>query len=406
MTKRTFKRLNIILAAALWMAVAVAQNPILEDERNIVEVAATVGPSVVAVNVEVEGRVTNPFENIPQDQIPPLFRDFIPQFNQPEAPQQGSGSGFVVGQPQGILTNYHVIENALESGRTTLREGASISVSFPSGDEVAVEVQGVNALYDLALLRPADDGSLPAGVMSLMLSEGDPLVGQKAIAIGNPFGFESTVTTGIVSALGRSLPGVGEIDIPLIQTDAAINPGNSGGPLLNSSGEVIGVNTAIIPAVGLNGQRGSLGIGFAVPSATVKSVLEELSSGGFVSVQTRARLGVAVRNVASYPEAVRDRLGLPDQGVAILQVEPGGAAEEAGLRGSQFALDLNGTTIPIPEDVIVEVDGEAIRNTSELQRQVFARSEGDTVTVTVRRGSETVVVDVVLSVVPQEEESP
>jgi S1-C subfamily serine protease len=389
---------SILLATVAW-----AQNPILADERNTVEVASSVGPSVVAVNVEVEGRVTNPFENIPDDQIPPLFRDFIPQFNQREAPQQGSGSGFVVGQPQGILTNFHVIESALESGTTTLREGASISVSFPSGEEVDVQVQGVNALYDLALLRPQNDADFPSGVNSLTLADGDPLVGQKAIAIGNPFGFESTVTTGIVSALGRSLPGVGEIDVPLIQTDAAINPGNSGGPLLNSSGEVIGVNTAIIPAVGLNGQRGSLGIGFAVPSITVVSVLEELSSGGFVSVETRARLGISVRNVASYPEAVRSRLGLPDRGVAILAVEPGGAAEEAGLRGSEFALDLNGMAVPIPEDVIVMVDGEEVRNTSELQRRVFAKSEGDAVTVTVRRGAETVDVDVVLRVVPQDE---
>lgn len=404
MHTRNATQLCLAVAASVLLAtIAWAQNPILADERNTVEVASSVGPSVVAVNVEVEGRVTNPFENIPEDQIPPLFRDFIPQFNERQAPQQGSGSGFLVGDPQGILTNFHVIESALESGATTLRDGASISVSFPSGEEVEVQVQGVNALYDLALLRPQDESEFPTDVNSLALAEGDPLVGQKAIAIGNPFGFESTVTTGIVSALGRSLPGVGEIDVPLIQTDAAINPGNSGGPLLNSSGEVIGVNTAIIPAVGLNGQRGSLGIGFAVPSVTVVSVLEELSSGGFVSVETRARLGISVRNVASYPEAVRSRLGLPNRGVAILAVESGGAAEEAGLRGSEFALDLNGMAVPIPEDVIVAIDGEEVRNTSDLQRRVFAKSEGDTVTVTVRRGADTVDVDVVLRVVPQDE---
>jgi len=190
--------------------------------------------------------------------------------------------------------------------------------------------------------------------------------------------------------------------VSLVQTDAAINPGNSGGPLLDSGGRLIGVNTAIIPNVGATGQRGSLGIGFAVPSPILAQTLDELREGGFVSVETRPRLGVTVQDVGAYPRQVRDRLSLPENGVAVIDVAPGSAADEAGLRPSGMSLDVGGRTLPVPEDVITAIDGEPVTAARDLQRAVFAKDSGDTVTLTVLRDGEEITVDVTLSVVPEE----
>ncbi len=382
----------------------VPSGPLLEDERNTVEIVERYGPSVAAVNVTVEGRLTNPLEDIPEDQIPPFFRQFMPQFEQQQAPQRGSGSGFVVDADGRIVTNYHVIDAALEERSVELREGAEISVSFADDGTVPVRVLGANALYDLALLELEDPDDMPDGIQPIPLGDAAPRVGQKVVAIGNPFGFESTVTTGIVSAVGRNLQGVGEVNVPLVQTDAAINPGNSGGPLLDSGGRLIGVNTAIIPNVSATGQRGSLGIGFAVPATTLADVLDDLREGGYVSVETRPRLGVSVQNVAAYPEDLRRRMGLPDRGVAVLQVAEGGAADEAGLRSSSLAVQVGGRTLPIPDDVITAIDGQPVETVDDLQREVFARGEGDTVTLTVVRNGEETRVDVTLTVVPVEED--
>ncbi len=379
-----------------------AYGPLLEDERNTVEIVERYGSSVVAVNVTVEGRITNPLEDIPEDQIPPMFRQFLPQFEQRQPPQRGSGSGFVVDADGSIVTNYHVVQRALQESSVELLEGADMTVSFQDGSTVPVRVVGANALYDLALLELEDPDDLPDGLNPIPLGEELPLVGQKTIAIGNPFGFESTVTTGIVSAIGRTLQGVGEVSVSLVQTDAAINPGNSGGPLLDSGGRLIGVNTAIIPNVGATGQRGSLGIGFAVPSPILAQTLDELREGGFVSVETRPRLGVTVQDVGAYPQQVRERLSLPESGVAVIGVAPGSAADEAGLRSSGMSLDVAGRTLPVPEDVITAIDGEPVTSARDLQRAVFAKDAGDTVTLTVLRDGEEITVDVTLSVVPQE----
>jgi S1-C subfamily serine protease len=384
-----------------------ATDALLPDERNTVEIVQRYGPSVVAVNVEVEGVMTAPFGNIPQDQLPPFFRDLFPDMPQQRAPRQGSGSGFVVDEGGGILTNLHVVDAALEERSVTLRDGARVTVSFEDGTTAPVRVVGVNALYDLALLELEDPSDLPPGLEPIPLRDEAPLVGQKAIAIGNPFGFESSVTTGIVSAVGRTLPGIGEVAVPLVQTDAAINPGNSGGPLLDSAGRLIGVNTAIIPSVSATGQRGSLGIGFAVPSTTVAGALDEMREGGFVSVATRARLGVTVRDVAAYPDAIRARLGLPDRGVAVMAVAEGGPAERAGLRPPSLSVQIGPDTVPVPDDVITAIDGRPVEDVDALQRAVFALGEGDTVTLTVARSEGTVEIDVTLGVVPEaEDETP
>lgn len=396
--------LVVVLAGLSNLTLAQDYEPVLEDERNTIEVVERLGAAVVAVNVEVAGRIMNPLESIPQDQIPPFFRDFLPQLEQRIPPRQGSGSGFLVSDDGSIVTNYHVVASALEDRSVQLLDGASITVTFQSGETVPVEVTGVSSLYDLALLSLLDAESMPANTPVIVLSESEPRVGQKVIAIGNPFGFESTVTTGIVSAIGRNLQGVGEVAVPLIQTDAAINPGNSGGPLLNARGELIGVNTAIIANRGLTGQAGSLGIGFAIPARTVAETLEELREGGFVSVETRARIGVSVQDVGAYPEALRDRLGLPDEGVAVLDVEPGSGAEAAGILGSSLSVEIQGQVVPVPDDVIVAIDGVLVTTVQELQQQVFGRRAGDNVRVTIFRDGVEQDLNVVLEVVSSSED--
>ena len=400
----------------------------LQNEENTIQVVETYGSSVVAVNVAVQGQRMNPFED-PQffDQFPEEFQDQIPdefrRFFMPQEPQgegdqtpdqaprqQGSGSGFVADEDGNILTNYHVIRSALEDGSVTPREGATVTVVFPGSDEeFPVTVVGANALYDLALLRLENPDELPEEVQQVVpipVADSDEIrVGQKVIAIGNPFGFSSTVTTGIVSGVGRSLPGVGEVNIPLVQTDAAINPGNSGGPLLNSRGELIGINTAIIPgSQGGLGTRGNIGIGFAVPANLVGQNLTALAEGGFTNLSSRPRLGIQIRSVEAYPEAVRESLNLPDEGVAVAAVAPGSAAEEAGIRGSEMAIDFQGQSIPAPGDIILAADGTEVTEPGQLQDIVLAKNEGDTVELRIWRDGEELTLPVTLATVPDQEQ--
>lgn len=384
---------------------------LLEYEQNTIDIIETYGPSVVAISVEVRGEQQNPADFLRQ--IPEQFRDFfnLPEDfdpenmpNMPMPPRQGSGSGFVINEEGQIVTNYHVVRAALEERSVEMLEGAEIRVVFPGSDEEApVRVVGANALYDIALLELENPADLPETLLPIPVSDSEGVrVGQKTIAIGNPFGFESTVTVGIVSGIGRNLPGVGEINVPLLQTDAAINPGNSGGPLLNSRGELIGINTAIIPQVGLGGQRGSLGIGFAVPSDILAANLAEMQTGTFSDVSSRPRLGVIIRDVNSYPERIRNNLNLPESGVAIIEVQPGSAAEAAGLLGADFEVMVDGQTIPAGGDVITAVNGQAINRASEIQDIVFGSQRGDTLDVTIWRDGEEQTLPVTLEVVPSD----
>ena len=305
-----------------------------------------------------------------------------------------------------MVTNFHVVEAALQESSVDFTEGSSITVTFPgSEDEFPVSVVGVNTLYDLALLELQNVDDLPEGVSPIPIADSDEVqVGQKTIAIGNPFGLDSTVSAGIVSAISRYAPSIGLVEVPYVQTDAAINPGNSGGPLLNSQGELIGINTSILAGgqSAFGGQPGNIGIGFAVPSNLLQDNLAQLEEGGFVSSQTRARLGLeGLLEVSQLPDQVRNNLNLPDEGVLFQQVEPGSAAEEAGLRGPQFEVSFQGQALPAGGDVITAVDGEPISTVGELQNSVFSRSEGDTVTLTIIRDGQEQDVEVELSVVPQ-----
>ena len=411
---------GLLSVGAVGLGVASAQDAageataLTEYEENTISVVEQYGPSVVSISVTAQAQVIPGTDTqIPEDLAPfldqvPGLRDFLEQQQgqgqQQLPPQQGSGSGFVIDDAGRMVTNFHVVQGALQENTVELTEGSSVTVTFPgSEDEFPVNVVGVNTLYDFALLELQNVDDLPEGVTPIPIANSDEVqVGQKTIAIGNPFGLDSTVSAGIVSAISRYAPSIGRVEVPYVQTDAAINPGNSGGPLLNSQGELIGINTSILAGgTGVGGQPGNIGIGFAVPSNLLQDNLAQLEEGGFVDLQSRARLGIQIGNVSDYPEAVQNNLNLPDEGIVIQTVEPGSAAEAAGLRGAQFDVNFQGTPIPAGGDVITAVNGEPVATTGELQSAVLSQSEGDAVTLTIIRDGQEQDVEVELAVVPQ-----
>ncbi len=387
---------------------------LLQDEANTIEIVNTLGPSVVAINVEVRGQRVDPLsELIPN--LPDQLRQFftIPSYPVPEV-QQSSGSGFVIDDELHIITNYHVVQEALQSDSIEPRQGATITVSFPGADEpFPATVVGANPDVDLALLEVGGSG-LPTGVLPIPLADYDSVqVGQKVIAIGNPFGLQSTVTQGIVSAIGRELPSIGRVEIPMIQTDAAINPGNSGGPLLDSSGRLLGVNTMIVPGRAASGSAANIGIGFAVPSSLLQEALEGLRAGGLVGtyadavqadavIGDRPRIGITGASVEDYPEEARAALNLPEHGIVVFEVSPGGPAAEAGISGPAYQAAIGNQTFPAGGDIIVGVNGDAVETIRELQSLVLASEDGDTLTLEVWRNGQTRDVEVTLRVVEQE----
>jgi serine protease Do len=402
--------LAVALAASLQGAFAQPIAPLderaalLADERNTIEIIEAFGASVVAVHVEVAGQAVDPFAGL-REQIPPQFRDFF-NLPAPGAPQRraGSGSGFVIDGGE-VVTNYHVVRSALQEGGVALQPGATLEIAFPNvAGRFAARVIGANPDVDLALLALVSPEEVPA-VTPLSLSDASVRVGQKAIAIGNPFGLASTVTTGIVSAIGRELPSIGRIEVAMIQTDAAINPGNSGGPLLDSRGRVIGVNTAIVAGVNVGGQAGNVGIGFAVPATLLAEALPALRRGGLSGIAAaaadpnRPRLGVNVQSVADLPAAVREALSLPDAGLIVAEVAPGSAAAAAGIAGPSFSAQIDGRAYPAGGDVLLSADGVELRRAEDLQRIVFAKGVGEIVTLEVWRNGVTRRVEIALAVV-------
>ena len=385
-------------------------------EQNTIDVVKTYGPSVVSINVTAQVAQN---AQAPQglqdflDQIPPEFRQFLnpqnPQQNpQQTPPQQGAGSGFVIDDAGRIITNFHVVQDTLQNNSVKLTKGSSITVTFPGSQaELPVNVVGVNTLYDLALLELKNPQDLPKAIKPIPIANSDNiLVGEKAIAIGNPFGLNSTVSVGIVSAVSRDAPSIGQVEVPYVQTDAAINPGNSGGPLLNSLGQVIGVNTSILAGGGgaFGGQPGNIGIGFAVPSNLLQQSLAELEKGGVVSLENRARLGIQISSVANYPESIRSNFNLPSQGVIVQSVQAGSAAEKAGLKGANpdLTVTYQGQSVPVGGDVITAVNGKPVTTTAELQNAILSRNDGDTVTLTIVRNGKKQQVKVTLAKVPQQ----
>jgi S1-C subfamily serine protease len=273
---------------------------------------------------------------------------------------QGTGSGFVWDDLGHVVTNFHVVQDA---------DSAKVTIGVAEYDATIV---GFSRDQDIAVLKiPAPRDKL---VPIRVGTSNDLLVGQKVYAIGNPFGLDFSLTTGIVSALGRTIQGVsGATIFDVIQTDAAINPGNSGGPLLDSGGRLIGMNTAIYSPSGA-----SAGIGFAVPVDTVSRIVPELIAHGRV---IRPTLGIGLD--AGLSDYVTQRLGV--EGVLIRSVSRGGGAAEAGLEGT--SIDRRGTVIP--GDVVQEIDGKPVKSNSDLLGRLGAYRPGDTVTLTVWRDGKT-----------------
>ena len=358
---------------------------LLANERNTIDVIDRSGDSVVAVSVALRGEPMSPFSQF---------------FDADEPIPQGSGSGFLIEYEDDpfLVTNYHVVEAALQPATAEYLDGAEITVSFPQSDEpINVEVVGVNPSFDLALLQATDATELPDAA-PLAIADSDMLeVGQKTIAIGNPFGLASTVTSGIVSALERFVPTIGEVPVPMIQTDAAINPGNSGGPLLDSAGRLIGINTALINPQG----RSFAGLGFAVPSNLLVESLGNLETGGVTDISsTRPRLGISAQALDLVPFALREELGLPDSGVAVIDVQAGSVADKAGLRGSDETVALeDGFEVPVPGDIIVSIDGRSVDSVEDITEQVTYGSEaGDELDFRVLRGGVEIDLRVLLEV--------
>lgn len=289
--------------------------------------------------------------------------------------ESGQGSGFVYNSEGYIVTNFHVVEDA-----------ASVEVRFIDGSTFKAKVVGTDPYSDLAVLKIE---GLPEDAKPLTLGDSSNLqVGDTVVAIGNPYGLGGTMTLGIVSQLGRLLtaPG-GYLIVDVIQTDAAVNPGNSGGPLLNLKGEVIGVNTAIISPTGA-----FAGIGFAIPSNTVKVVAPDLISQGY-----HPHPWVGVRGIDITP-SLAEKLNLPvSRGFLIADVIPGSPADKAGLKGGTTIRVVDGQRITVGGDIIVGVDKVKVRGIADillyLERQVEI---GQKITFHIVRGEKSL--DVILIV--------
>ncbi len=286
-------------------------------------------------------------------------------------PQEGQGSGFVIDKEGHILTNYHVIADARQ-----------VEVTMHNRKKYKATVVGTDPAHDLAVIQIKAPELVPA-----VLGDSRNLqVGQKVYAIGNPFGLAGTMTRGIVSSIRPVREPNGAMIEEAIQTDAAINPGNSGGPLMNWHGEVIGINTMILSNVGQNA-----GIGFAIPINTAKAVLNDLMTLGRVR---RPTLGV--RTIPISPELAEEMGLAADYGLLIVQVTPGGSADQAGLRGGTERAYLGNIPIMLGGDLIVAIDDQKVQDEQDLSQMMDNHRAGDTVKVTIFRNKKKVEVNVAL----------
>ena len=292
-------------------------------------------------------------------------------------PEKGTGSGFVISPEGEILTNNHVAGG-----------GAQVTVTLSDKKVYKARVLGYDPRNDLALIKIDAGRKLP----TIRLGDSDRLVvGQKVLAIGNPFQFEGTLTTGIVSSLDRTIETEDSKLEGMIQTDAAINPGNSGGPLLDGHGNVIGINTAIY------GAQGSIGIGFAMPISRAKAMLEEY--------QTRGKISRPWLGVSSFPVSgdLATMLQLPASGGLLVQeVERGSPAEAAGLRGATRVVIVENFRLGIGGDLITAGDGQPIGDKESLKRLMDKKHGGDMLELTVYRGGRTEKVRLKLGEAPQQ----
>jgi S1-C subfamily serine protease len=342
--------------------VAIADPTVATDEQNNIEIYQAYSPGVVNITSKIYQQT--------------LFGIY---------PSEGTGSGSIIDEKGYILTNYHVVQGATQ-----------LEVQVEN-DKYPAKLVGTDRDNDLAVIKidPPNDRKLV--VIKLGTSSGLK-VGQKVLAIGNPFGLQRTLTTGIISGLERPLndPASRRTINGAIQTDASINPGNSGGPLLNAHGEQIGINTAIYSPNG----GGSVGIGFAVPVDVAKKIIPELISKGYVS---RPYLGVG-----SFPLSTRiaRAFGLSvNEGLMITNVARGSGAASAGLRSAVLGQDVWGSTIiQRMGDVILAIDGKKVVNTDDLQNALQDKKIGDTVQVEVLRDGDHATIPVRLTERPPQEQ--
>lgn len=331
--------------------------PLSGDGQPIVAAAKQVEPAVVNVD-------TVRLMKAPLNEMDDLFRRFFgeppfPQMPQGPVPQKGTGSGVIINKDGYVLTNEHVIHDVNE-----------ISVTFPDKRQFKGKVVGSDKMSDIAIVKVA-----PQNLPVARLGNSESLqIGEWVIAVGNPYGIGHTVTVGVISATGRSISEEDRVYEDLLQTDAAINPGNSGGPLVNLRGEVIGINTAIIPF--------AQGIGFAIPINTARNVVEQLLKAGKV---TRPYIGIKMQEVT---QEVAEFLHLHEaKGILVVEVIKGSPGEKGGLKRG---------------DVILELDGKGVDTPNDLARSIRQKKVGDTVTLKFQRGEKSLRVAITLGEMPGE----
>ncbi len=348
-------------------AAASEKNWLLQDEKNTIDIFNKAADAVVFVNTTAH---VSDFFSADVFEVP-----------------AGAGTGFIWDQKGHIITNYHVIQAATSN---------TVKITLKDGRVLEATIIGKEPRRDIAVLKIKDTSKLPAGFSDTLADSSQLQVGQKTIAIGNPFELSHTLTTGVVSALGRSTPSPvqGVMSHDMIQTDAAINPGNSGGPLMDSRGHLIGMNTSIYSQSG-----SSAGVGFAVPSNTIKRVAEQIIKNGKV---IEPRLGIL-----DLPEHYYPYLGLCSnkrfsrgdkcsfQGVIIRQVVPRSGAAKAGLRG----MKLSENKVELG-DVITSIDGKSVNNLDELLALLENKNVGDSVKVDYLRKKEKRTTTVILETIP------
>jgi putative serine protease PepD len=355
--KKEILRVSVLLFLAFSLLAAQEAICLTEDEANNIEVYKKAAPGVVNITSIV------------------LERDFFLRL----IPREGAGSGSIIDKRGYILTNNHVIKDA-----------SRIEVTLSDGSKWPGKLIGTDPENDLAIIKinaPAEKlHPIPLG------SSQGLKVGQKVLAIGNPFGLGETLTTGVISSLGRSIRSeAGTLMEGLIQTDAAINPGNSGGPLLDSDGRIIGINTAIISPSG-----GSVGIGFAIPVDTAKRVIPELIEKGYVS---HPWIGVTVFPLTP---GLADALDLKVQkGAMIIEVIRGSPADKAGLRGGTRVVMVGNALLPVGGDVVVALNGQKVESSEDFVRLIKRHRPGDLIRLKVLRGDRFIEVKVVLGERPR-----
>jgi S1-C subfamily serine protease len=339
-------------SGTLFAPKTVSADPILYNENTVTSIYANASPAVVEIDVTQQGTGSG------------IFGHSI---------QQGQGSGFLIDTQGHILTNNHVVEGA-----------STVQVKFQNGNTVSAKVAGTDAIDDLAIITV--DASSVSGITPLNLGDSSLVKpGQMAIAIGNPYGLDSTVTVGVISGVNRTISGSGYTG--MLQTDAAINPGNSGGPLLDANGAVIGINTAVeATATGANG------LGFAVSSNVAKNAIPTLQAGQQVA---RPWLGITGTAVT---QTLAQSLNLSvNQGAYVINVASGSPAEKAGLKGG--SLDANGQPAA-GGDVITAVDGKTISTVDALSSYILTKNVGTNVTLSILRGGNKMDVQVTLGARP------